>query len=195
MSFHPAMTDFHRLTESVLDELGAVLRAINTNEVDMLTHRLQEAPRIFVVGKGRTGLQLRAFAMRLMHLGLVVHVVDDVTTPALKAGDLLLIGSGSGRTPALLRYATRAHELGAQVALLTAEQGAPLAAKADSLVVIASAVRTPDGTRPSISTSVLFPGSIFEHALGLLLDMIVQRLLADLGITADEALTRHANLE
>jgi hypothetical protein len=57
------------------------------------------ANRVFVVGAGRTGLALKMAAMRLMHLGLVVHVAGEVTSPAIGRCDLLLVASGSG-TPA-----------------------------------------------------------------------------------------------
>lgn len=40
-----------------------------------------------------------------MHLGLQVYVVDDVTTPAIKTEDLLIIGSASGNTKSLVQYA------------------------------------------------------------------------------------------
>ena len=51
---------------------------------------------------------MRGFAMRLMHLGLQVYVVDDVTTPAIKTEDLLIIGSASGNTKSLVQYAGQA---------------------------------------------------------------------------------------
>ena len=41
------------------------------------------APRIFCIGAGREGLAMRAFAMRLMHLGKPVHWIWDDTTPAI----------------------------------------------------------------------------------------------------------------
>lgn len=62
---------------------------------------------------------LKAFAMRLMHIGLKVHVVGDVVTPALQKGDLLLLASASGETASLVNVATKAKQLGGTVVLLT----------------------------------------------------------------------------
>lgn len=56
------------------------------------------ARRVFVHGAGRSGLALQMTAMRLMHVGLQVHVVGETTTPAIGEGDLLLTASGSGTT-------------------------------------------------------------------------------------------------
>ena len=39
-----------------------------------------------------------AFAMRLMHLGFVVYVIGDVTTPSINEDDCLIAISGSGET-------------------------------------------------------------------------------------------------
>ena len=77
------------------------------------------APRVFVLGAGRSGLALRMTAMRLMHLGLEVHVVGEVTTPAIVEHDLLITASGSGTTAGILRAAHTAIERGAQVAAIT----------------------------------------------------------------------------
>src|SRR5665811_602610 len=43
----------------------------------------QNNKRVFVMGAGRSGLAAKAFAMRLMHLGLNVYVVGETVTPCL----------------------------------------------------------------------------------------------------------------
>lgn len=60
-----------------------------------------KADRIFVAGAGRSGFVARAFANRLMHMGLTVFFVGEPTTPAIKAGDLLVIGPEAERQEAL----------------------------------------------------------------------------------------------
>ena len=111
------------MVDAILGDVGRTLRQVDADEVEALGAALLAAERVFVAGKGRTGLQMRAFAMRLMHLGLIVHVVDDVTTPAIGAGDLLLIGSSSGRTGSLLRYIETVGTTGARLATLTGNSG------------------------------------------------------------------------
>ena len=111
------------LIDAIQGDIGRALRQVDPGQVDDLCAAILSADRIFIAGKGRSGLQMKAFAMRLMHLGVTVHVVDDVTTPAIAAADLLLIGSASGRTGSLLRYIDTARETGARLATITGVDG------------------------------------------------------------------------
>jgi 6-phospho-3-hexuloisomerase len=188
------MTSLETTTDRILDELRRVLHSVDSDDLDQLKQLLLDTERIFIVGKGRSGLQMNGFAMRLMHLGLSVHVVGSVTTPNITANDLLLIGSGSGRTASLVQYAKRAHALGARIALITTAHDSPIHAYTSHVIRV-------DATTPKIDddynsgASVLPMGSIFEHTLGLLLDICVSLLMHDLNLDSDQMFTRHANLE
>ena len=181
------------LVDAILADLGRTLRLVEHEQVAALQAELLAARRVFIAGRGRTGLQMRAFAMRLMHLGLHAHVVDDVTTPAIGEGDLLLIGSSSGRTGSLLRYVEVVGETGARLALMTGNLESPLAAAADAIVHIPAANFKAGPKRGQ--SSVLVMGSLFEHCLGLLCDLLIIRLKAELGAHESEMNRRHANLE
>ena len=74
---------FESYIDPVLDELRRALRSVDPGDFDRARELMLGAERIFVAGRGRAGLQMQAFAMRLMHLGLAVHVVGDVTTPGI----------------------------------------------------------------------------------------------------------------
>jgi 6-phospho-3-hexuloisomerase len=187
------MIEFDTLVANVLGELEATLRAIDANEVIALQQAILQAPRIFVAGRGRSGLEMRAFAMRLMHIGLMVYVLDDVTTPAITTTDLLLIGSGSGRTASLVEYAARASSLGVRIALLTIADTSPIAERADVIVHIKAPSPKTEGanTTPSIQPM----GNLFEQALGMLLDIVTLQLMETLNVNAQQMFGRHANLE
>lgn len=187
------VTALQTLVDALLEELAAALRGVDDEAVDALRRKLVEAHRVFVAGRGRSGLQMRAFAMRLMHLGRTVYVVDDVTTPGIRRGDLLLIGSGSGRTASLVHYATRACEEGAQVALITAARDSPIAQQAGCVVQIPAP--TPKLADSGTGRSVQPMGTLFEQALGLLLDLLILQLMGDLDASAEQMFARHANLE
>lgn len=180
------------LVDAILADVGRTLRQVDADEVEALGAALLSAERVFLAGKGRTGLQMRAFAMRLMHLGLRAHVVDDVTTPALGPGDLLLIGSSSGRTGSLLRYVETVGAAGARLATLTGNLESPIAAAAGFRVYI-PATNFKAGGRAG--ESVLVMGSLFEHCLGLLCDLLIIRLKAALNVDEAAMNARHANLE
>ena len=181
------------LIGAILADISRTLRQVDADEVEALWAALLSAERVFLAGKGRTGLQMRAFSMRLMHLGLRVHVVDDVTTPAIGTGDLLLIGSSSGRTGSLLRYVETVGATGAQLATLTGNLDSPIAAAAQRRVYIPATNFKAGGSAGEESALVM--GSLFEHCLGLVCDLLIIRLKAALGVDEAEMNARHANLE
>jgi 6-phospho-3-hexuloisomerase len=181
------------LIENVLAELARTLHGIDPQQLNALEAAILNAKRIFLAGKGRTGLQIKAFAMRLMHLGLSVHVVDDVTTPGISKDDLLIIGSGSGRTASLLRYAELCQARQIPLAVLTGNPDSALAHSAQVVVHIPASNPKAEGYDPT--TSVLAMGSLFEHSLGLLCDLLILSLMTSCHQNEDEMFSRHANLE
>jgi 6-phospho-3-hexuloisomerase len=189
------MHEYSELISSILSELDKVLNSVDPECVSNLRRDITQARRVFVAGRGRSGLQMQTFAMRLMHLDLDVHVVGDVTAPSIGAGDLLIIGSGSGQTASLVEYAGRARELNAQVALITIAEESPIAQKADSIIHIAAASPKLDDDHAANNPSIQPMGSLFEQALGILLDAVVIQLMADLSIDVEMMFARHANLE
>ena len=62
---------------------------------------------MFCAGAGRSGFQVKGFAMRLMHMGISSYVVGETCTPNIKEGGLLVICSGSGETKSLVNHAKK----------------------------------------------------------------------------------------
>jgi 6-phospho-3-hexuloisomerase len=180
---------------TALDELRPLLSAVDGEQVQRLTALLSRAPHVYLAGAGRSGLAMRAFAMRLMHLGIDARVVGDVTTPALAAGDLLVIGSGSGATASLVSLCQKARSLGGQIALVTTEPDSPIGRISDSLVCIAAPTPKAAGSRQRAEPSVQPMASLFEQALWILLDSCVMLLMRARGMSTDAMFARHANLE
>lgn len=179
---------------AVAEEIRACLGRVEPASVEAAVERLVAAERVFVAGAGRSGFMVRGFAMRLMHAGRRVHVVGEPTTPAIGRGDLLVIGSGSGRTASLLAMARTARELGAGILLYTIDARSPIAALADAVVVIPAP--SPKAAVPGDACSSVQPmGSLFEQSLLLVLDATVLLLMGRLGLDPAEMFARHANLE
>ena len=82
--------------------------------------------KIFVVGQGRSGFVGRAFALRLMNMGLTVYFLGETITPAAEKDDLIIAISGSGTTKITLTASATAKEIGAQVAVVTSYPESPL---------------------------------------------------------------------
>ncbi len=175
----------------VASEAARAVAAIDPREAERLLAALTSASRVFVLGQGRSGITLRALAMRLMHLGLRIHVVGETTSPAIAAGDLLLSASGSGTTPSVLAAARSALNTGAAVAAITAAPHSPLASLTPTVLVIPAAAKQDR----SGETSAQYAGSLFEQALWLTGDALFHALWMSSGLTAEELWTRHSNLE
>lgn len=163
----------------------------SSSALDQLAELIADAERVFVLGAGRSGIALRMTAMRLMHLGLEVHVVGDVTTPAIGPGDVLLTASGSGTTESVVRAASRASDAGARVGLITTAESSLLADIAAVRVLIPAAQKL-DRTG---SSSAQYAGSLFEQTVVLVGDGIFHALWQRQGSSADELWPRHSNLE
>lgn len=180
------------LTRTVLGELTGVLDAVDSASVAALATRLQQAGRVFVAGEGRSGFMAKAFAMRLTHLGLRVHVVGETTTPAVADGDTLVAVSGSGTTAGTVRTAEQAVRVGASVHAVTTAPDSPLAALADATLVLPAATKY---RRPGEAASIQPLSSLFDQATHLVLDVVALRLAHLRDVDNEQARAAHANTE
>ncbi|WP_412178019.1 6-phospho-3-hexuloisomerase [Pseudarthrobacter chlorophenolicus] len=175
----------------VLGEITDTAAAISEAELAAVSRLLERGKRIFVTGAGRSGLVLRMAAMRLMHLGLEVHVAGDTTTPAIREGDLLLVASGSGTTGGVVKAAETAAKSQALIAAFTANPGSPLAALADEVVIVPAQQKADHGS----GVSRQYSGSLFEQSLFVATEALFQSLWDTVDVPAEELWLRHANLE
>ncbi|PTL72553.1 6-phospho-3-hexuloisomerase [Rathayibacter caricis DSM 15933] len=175
----------------VAEVTAAATSLTEDDRLEPVAALLADADRVFVHGAGRSGLALRMTAMRLMHLGLVVHVVGDVTTPAIREGDVLLTASGSGTTGGIVRAAQSAVDAGARVAAITTASGSPLAELASAVVIVPAAEKLDR----SGAASAQYSGGLFEQVVVLTGDALFHALWKRRGESADELWPRHANLE
>jgi 6-phospho-3-hexuloisomerase len=183
--------DLHHHLQVIIQENQQLAEKLDLTAAGAIIPLIQQAERVFVVGAGRTGLALKAAAMRLMHLGLTVFVVGETTTPAIKAGDLLLAGSGSGTTSTIVKAAEKAAAAGAQVVAISTTTDSPLAVLATQVIVLPAAQKQDHGG----TISQQYAGSLFEQSVLLLTDAIFQTLWALDGTPAEKLWKRHANLE
>jgi 6-phospho-3-hexuloisomerase len=187
------MMSYLQIVSLVLEEIGGALRSVSPEALDQFQRMILDSKRVFVDAKGRSGLHMRGFAMRLMHMGLTAHVVDEVTTPAILGGDLLVIGSGSGRTASLVNHVNKAKWQGAKIALLTATPESPIAEQADCVILINAPTQKAGDASVGFSQQPM--ANLFEQSLGLVLDITVMQLMTQLNLTSEQMFTRHANLE
>jgi 6-phospho-3-hexuloisomerase len=142
-----------------------------------------EARRWFFSGQGRSGLVARMAAMRFMHLGRAAHVVGEATAPSIRAGDGLVIVSGSGETAVSVNFARIAKGESAEVVLITHKAESTLARIADAVLVV------------PVERSQQFGGSLFEQASLIILDAVVIELARAIPDAHRRMHHRHANLQ
>lgn len=175
-----------RIIEAAAREVSETTAKINQNEIDLFADLITGAKRIFCAGCGRSGLIMRTLAMRLMHLGLVSYFVGEVTQPSIREGDLLIIGSSSGKTSSMLSIAQRSKELGARVAILTSRVQSSIADIADAKILIPSR---------EIIDSVQPDGNLFEQSLFITCDAVAITVKDALGVSEEVMDYNHTNLE
>ena len=185
------MKPLPELADEALDELGAVFAALSPDAAEPLLDELVQAHRVALYGVGREGLMMRALTMRLFHLGLDAHVVGDMTTPPLGAGDLLVVSAGPGSFSTVTALMGVAKGAGARTLLLTAQPGGEAAALADTVVVLPAQTMADDQANPG----VLPMGSLFEAAQLIFFDLVTLLLRDRLGQDAEALRARHTNLE
>ena len=169
---------------SILEELETASAALTESAVMTAVQKIEEHRRIFLYGAGRSGLMLRAFAMRLVQMGKCAYVAGETITPAIGPGDLLVVASASGKTHSVCHCAKTAKEAGAEVFVITASEHSPLTQIQTADVIFCAPAK--DSTA---SGQVM--GSLFEQLLLLFSDAVIA------ATHTDEQLMRqnHANLE
>jgi 6-phospho-3-hexuloisomerase len=170
----------------VLEDLERILAAVPEEDTRRFVLAIRDARRVFMHGLGRSGLVARMFGMRLVHLGRDATIVGDTTTPAIRAGDLLIACSRTGLSPILHHAVRLAHKEGARAAAVVGMPEAQLARKADLVVRLPLEAAKGEKDQPL--------GSLFEQALLLYLDVVVLRLMAELNKTVEDMERVHSNL-
>ena len=173
---------------TIIEELDRSSKTIAPEKLQEVIKKIKEHKRIFVYGTGRSGLMLKAFAMRLMQIGLNSYVVGETTTASVQEGDLLIVASASGETGSVC---------------MTAES-----AQGVDLIVISSApestlgkIHTPDieieaATKFATSKVSVQPlGSLFEQMLLMVFDTIILEMSEEKEGSNEDMAKRHASLE
>ena len=185
----------------IIKNVEHTLKEINEAQVEEFMNAILNAERVFVYGAGRSGLVAKAFAMRLMHLGITVYVIGEIVTPSIKKGDLLITISGSGETTSVVNAASIAKKIGAKVACITSYENSSLAKLSDVIVIVKGRTKL-DGERDFFIRQMegehypIAPlGTLFEIATMILLDSIVPKLMEELKVSEELMRARHATIE
>ncbi|WP_319506255.1 6-phospho-3-hexuloisomerase [uncultured Methanolobus sp.] len=191
------------LTSSILlmaEHLENLANKLDKDSVRRMLEDLMGAKRIFVMGAGRSGLVGRAFAMRLMHLGLASHVVGETTTPAVSKDDVVIAISGSGQTRSVANLGKVAKDIGAKLITITSNADSTLGEMSDTAIVLPG--RTKDDAGGYMERHMrgeytyLTPlGTSFETSASVFLDAVIAELIFITGASEEDLKSRHTNIE
>ncbi|WFR61640.1 6-phospho-3-hexuloisomerase [Paenibacillus amylolyticus] len=178
----------------ILKELERTLSQIDDAEMQAMAEHILAAEQIFVAGAGRSGLMGKAFAMRLMQMGLRVYVVGETVTPGISSKDFLLLCSGSGETGSLVAMAQKAIQAGAPVGLITIKPESTIGQLATTVVRLPASAKE-DTATSGAEVTIQPMGSLFEQGLLIGMDALILTMMEMKGMTGADMFGRHANLE
>ncbi|MGI6499459.1 MAG: 6-phospho-3-hexuloisomerase [Anaerostipes sp.] len=177
-------------TSIIIKELEQAEKKISEIQIQKLIQNIKDHKRIFVYGTGRSGLMLKALAMRLMQIGLNAYVVGETTTPSVEKGDLLIVASASGETGSVCMTAQSAKKQGVDLIVISSAISSTL-----------GKIQTPDITIESATkfetskTSVQPLGSLFEQMLLMVFDTVILEMSQEDAESNEDMAKRHASLE
>ena len=188
--------------EAILDNIRDAEEYLNEEDIANFIEIITTADNIFVTGAGRSGLAAKAFAMRLMHLGLSSYVVGETISPAIYAGDCILAISGSGETNTIVTAAKISKKRGAKVLALTSYPESSLGQIADGIIHVKGRTKVEVDDENYLKrqikgnyTSLTPLGTAFELTSLVFLDGLVSELMEAMGKTEEDLKNRHTVLE
>ena len=188
--------------KAILDNIKSAEEYLDEKAIDEFEDIIIGSKNIFVTGAGRSGLAAKAFAMRLMHLGLSAYVVGETISPAIYADDCIIAISGSGETNTIVSAAKIAKNRGSKVLALTSYPESTLGQLADAYILVKGRTKKEVDDENYMKrqihgnyTSLTPLGTAFELTTLVFLDAIVSELMEKMEQTESDLKARHTVLE
>ena len=185
--------EYAKACGEVLGELQKTMQSVDPRQLMQLRDAILEADQVFFVGVGRVMLALQCVCKRLAHLGIRAHYVGEITEPAIKKDDLLIVGSGSGGSLFPLGIAKKARAaVDCKIAHIGSNPNSELKDIADFMVRIP--VRTKFYLEDEIESCQPMT-SLFEQSVLLLGDVLAKMIIEEKQLDMKSLWQYHANLE
>jgi len=178
------------------------IEAVDDASIELLLKDIMCAERVFIYGAGRSGLAARAFAMRLVHLGMQTYIIGETITPSTHEKDLFICLSGSGETSSVIDYAKSAKKAGVKIIAITSYPQSTLGKISDLVVVIKGKTKLDiskeDYDRRQIagqSVTLAPMGTLFEDTAMIFFDGLIAELMQRLGKSEHHMMQKHTCVE
>jgi len=188
--------------EAIIENVKEAETYLDNDEINSFMNEITDAENVFVIGAGRSGLVAKAFAMRLMHLGISAYVVGETISPAINDEDCILAISGSGETNTIVSAAKTSKKRGARILSLTSYPKSSLGKISDVSIYVRGRTKAEADDKNYLKrqidgnyTSLTPLGTAFELTSLIFLDGLICELMNKLGKTENDLKKRHAVLE
>jgi 6-phospho-3-hexuloisomerase len=176
---------FRRAQRYIAERVTDALDRLEPSAIAAAVEIIAKAPATFVYGAGRSGIIGRAFAMRLVQLGIAAYVIGESVTPIVRRGDAVFILSGRGESSSSIQTANIVRREGAELIVFTGRASSKLAHIATALLTLDF---PEDAERPRYAPL----GTLFESASLRLTDALIAELLRARGESEESMRRRHA---
>ncbi len=139
--------------------------------------------KVFIYGSGRSGLVGELLAIRLVQLGIDVHLVGEMTTPIIDRSDLTILISNTGETASVVNTANIAGRIGSYVVSITSDPRSKLAHASDMVVLMKAG---------EIEREYAPLGTVFEGSVILFFDSFIADLMKKFDCDETQMKSRHA---
>ena len=188
--------------KAILGNIVSAEEFLDEESIEEFENIIMTANNVFVTGAGRSGLAAKAFAMRLMHLGLSAYVVGETISPAINEDDCIVAISGSGETNTIVSAAKIAKSRGSKVLAVTSYPDSTLGKLADNYLLVKGRTNQEVDDENYMKrqihgnyTSLTPLGTAFELTTLVFLDAIVSELMEKMEQTESDLKSRHTVLE
>lgn len=183
--------------DEILDEIEQVLNSIDEKAVDEFIDWIKTSDKIVGYGAGRMGLSLKAFIMRLNHLGIKAYYLGDTYIPPLTQYDLVIVSSGSGETSMIKNFVEQVRKkTDCSVISVLGNKNSSIGRLSDFVVEYKSC----NGGLNSFDSdekinSIQLMSTLNEQATYILFDIMAKKLADKLGMDTAETKRYHFNVE
>jgi len=150
-----------------LRELQNMWDDLNKETLDQIVQKLTESQRNLIIGlgAGRMGYSLKAFIMRLSHIGYLTYMLNDTSLPRVDSDTVVLINSSSGETPTMKLYIDQCRNAGCFIISFSADANSYIASNSNLVLNI-----------PTIKTKQIMK-TVFEQFSYILFDHIASEII------------------
>jgi 6-phospho-3-hexuloisomerase len=193
------MSRYNLYKNTILAEIDEVLASIDESKIEAMVDVLTGNKEIKVLGyaAGRMGSGLKAFIMRLNHLGIKASFFGDNYVPPMNANDVFICCSNSGTTKSVVNileiFKAKA---GGKVISFVGNDNSKMAELSDIVIKFKTCnggLNSADD--PSKINSIQPMTTLTEQAMFVLFDLIVMMIIDKLGIDIKDTKQYHSNIE